>query len=434
MKTHKKWLKVLFIILAITLVIAAALFGFVQYKIYQIKHTLSVCTLENKEFYDEIPFEFRKLIVVKVRLNDSEKLYDFILDTGAPTILSNSTLKEVRSGKTQEKKVRINDENAALSENIIRLQSLQIGDIRYTGVGALVMDESKMGMLNCIGFDGILGYNILQTCFWQINFRDLKIVISDQPGKMNYLKDAKVITYTKNIQETPLISTRINDTLSLDLMLDTGHNGSVTISDSLLVTQYQEKFPDLIVSYYSRPAITIQGDEKSQTAKSEKFYCQLSKFQIGDFIFQNCLISLGKEKREHSSGLIGNAFLKNFVLTLNYRQGQLYFFQLNNDALPANKPTFGIDIGPMGDQVIVSSLYSGSQAGEKGIEVGDQIIRIDTISLCNLTPEALCGFFTGEKKLLDTAMDSINLVIRKNNTDFSVTLSRYNVISSGAIQ
>jgi len=424
---RQKWIKNILLALVVILIIAGGLYGYIQYQIYQIKHTLSSCTLEQSGFYCEIPFEFRKLIIVKVRLNNSEKWYDFILDTGAPTIISDSTLKEILRENTHMKELKVNDRSVALKESIIKLQNFQVGDLNFKDVGALVMDASKMGMMNCLGFDGIIGYNILKTCIFQINFRDQKIVICDQPEKMNYTRQATRLSYTVEIQETPLIRVTLNDTLTLDLTLDTGHNGSLTIGDSSLVDLYQKHFPDRIAKRFARPPITIRGEEKNIKVISDDYLCLLRNIRIGDMHFGNSLVTLRKENRKRGNGLMGAAFLQNFIVTLNYKEKVVYLFPLKKEVFSAKKPSFGMEVVPFKDHVIVGAVYAGSLAEKSGLEVGDQVIQVDTVPLTGLSPETLCGFFLGEKAILDFEKDSILVLYQKSRKNHFITLHKYDL-------
>ena len=426
---NHQWMKRILVVMVIILVIAGGFFGYIQLQIYQIQHALSDCTVSRTGFYCEVPFEFRKLVIVKVRLNNSEKWYDFILDTGAPTIISDSTLKEIVQKKTQVKELNIKDKKVALKESIIKLENLQIGDVNFKDVGALVMDASKMGMLNCLGFDGIIGYNILKTAIFQINFKENKIVISDQPVKMNFINGAIQLNYTTTIQETPLINVTLNDTLTLDLTLDTGHNGSLTIGDSSLVNFYQRHFPDQIAKRFTRPSITIRGQDKNIKAISEDYLCLLRSIRIGNMHFNTSLVTVRKENNQRKDGLIGAAFLRNFILTLNYEEKTVYLYPLNQSYFSGNKQTFGIEVTPFGNQVIIGSVYEGSLAEKQGLEIGDQVIWVDSLSLTSLPPETLCGFFLGESALLDTEKDSIRIKYQQKGSSHSITLHKYNLFN-----
>jgi len=427
MNNRKKWVKKTLMILTVLLAVAGLFFGYIQYKIYRIRHMLSDCTIEQSGFYYEVPFEFRKLIMVQVRLNESEKLYNFILDTGAPTIISDSTLMEMSREKTGIASLNVTNNQVAVKESIVTIQNLRLGELEFKDVGALVMDVSKMGMLNCLRFDGILGYNILKSCVFQINFRDMKIIMSDQPDKMDYIRDGTRLQYTVDIQETPLINVTLNDTLALDLTLDTGHNGSLTIEEPGLVSLYQQRFPDRIVKRITRPSITIHGQNEDIRAKSEDFLCLLTSIRIGDLHFGNSLVTVRKKNTKHGHGLIGAAFLKNFILTLNYKEKLVYLYPLNKEVFTHERKMFGMEVTAFGDHVIVGAVYSGSLAEKRGIEVGDQVIQADDVPFSGFSPATLCEFYMGGKNLLDIEKDSIRIILRKKGIDQAVTLFRYSL-------
>jgi len=103
-----------------------------------------------------IPFTLKgHPIFIKVRINNSEKKYNFILDTGALTIVSQQVAQElglqnvveVQAGGTGGKSKKI---------NLVQLKSITVGNSGVQNIAAGVVDFSEQ-----LGkdIDGLLGSN-----------------------------------------------------------------------------------------------------------------------------------------------------------------------------------------------------------------------------------------------------------------------------------
>jgi hypothetical protein len=182
-KLTNKWAKALIVIIGVALLLTGAGYLGLQYLKSELKAKLSSCTLENKSFLTVLDFDYvANWIVVKVKIESNKKEYPFIFDTGAQTVISDSLLREL--GPNNYSKMSSGAEkdslNNAFKNELITIKGLQIGDLTFRDIGAITIMNSKWEMLNCVSAYGIIGYNILNTCGFQIDYGKKKIILTDQ--------------------------------------------------------------------------------------------------------------------------------------------------------------------------------------------------------------------------------------------------------------
>jgi hypothetical protein len=101
-------------------------------------------------------------------------------------------------------------------------------------------------------------------------------------------------------------------------------------------------------------------------------------------------------------GLLGGSFLRNFLVTIDYPNGQLHLQPYLTPPIPDEFRRVGITIGldATGRNFVVSSVYPNSDAAAKNIMVGDQIVAIDGTSLISV------GYVANADQLLDGTPDT----------------------------
>ena len=96
-------------------------------------------------------------------------------------------------------------------------------------------------------------------------------------------------------------------------------------------------------------------------------------------------------------GLLGGSYLRNFLVSIDYPNGQLHLQPYLTPPIPDEFRRVGITIGldVTGNNFVVSSVYPNSDAASKNIKVNDQIVSIDGTSLTSV------GYVADADQLLD---------------------------------
>ena len=293
---------------------------------YRIKKIMESGEVIEKGFINDMGFNFsQNVIIVNTKINDREKKYNFIFDTGAKmTLISKELVNELDLNTIDlphsfmEKTSGLND-SMAVVPTFSTLKQIELGNLPFVDMGVMLLDFSKMGQLNDFAKDGFIGHNLLNKGIWQINYRDTIITITDNIEKLKYINEAFKVNFT--VKDVPHISVTINDSVYIDLIFDTGYNGGVKIISNKLLNGIDT---------------TDRKEYQSLTASGKTnehaYLFNAKSFRLGQKILNNTPIEVLAYKKsqqmKENSGKIGNAFLKNYIITLDYNNNVIYFCSL----------------------------------------------------------------------------------------------------------
>ncbi len=84
--------------------------------------------------------------------------------------------------------------------------------------------------------------------------------------------------------------------------------------------------------------------------------------------------------------LLGGSFLRNFLVLIDYPNGQLHLQPFVTPPIPDEFRRVGITIGldATGSNFVVASVYPNTDAAAQGIMVNDLIVSIDGTSLVSV--------------------------------------------------
>ena len=421
-----KYVKISLIIVGSLALIIGGFTAYIYYQIYQIKSTIKSCELVSSDFSEKMSFSYvNNVILVKARVNNNPTEYEFVLDTGAPTVISQSFLDKLNLNYKAPFGMSA-DSNKAIKPSFLKLDQLELGGVKFEDVGALVMDDSKLGSLNCLAEGGIIGYNVLQSSVFQINYQDSTILLTDDINKLDNLDTTLYVNYNTKIQETPVLNIIINDTINFDFTFDTGYNGSIKIESHQFYNKILNLNNQKIAKFKKSPPITIAGEQPVGSFLNE-LHVKTDNFAFGPFSYNDLLINVIDRDDDESKALIGNKFFENFIITLDYSKKRLYFQPISENKLVRTKSVLGLVYSAVDNKMIVNTIYDGSKADEYGIRVGDEITSINDINVSNLSEEDVCKIFRKEINYSSKRDDQINFVILKNGELKPFKLERFKI-------
>jgi len=423
----KKWFKVCIIIVIVITLLTTGGYLFIQYKISQIKDTITGCKLETENFKSVIDFEYvSNWIIIKVKIEGSDKEYDFIFDSGAQTVFSDSLIKEIESINYKKFSVKTDTAEHAFKNEIISLNGLEIGNVKFKNIGAMIVNNSEYGMLNCISPYGIIGYNILQNCCWQIDYDKKQIIFTDQIDKLTNLNKTQWVKYTCISQETPIIPAVINDSIQVNLFFDTGFSGTINLSSTNLYKTLSDQYPNQSAKYLAKPTIVISGGKDINSY--QKMLFKTTEFSIASVLTKGLIISIEDVPEKKYSGLIGNKYFENFIITLDYENKRVGFLSSENIERDDTKTTFGFNYSPYKNKIIITSVYENSEAEKMGICVGDEIFSINGIIISELSTEVFCKIYRKEYDLINDENEAIVVAIEKGNGLRKYEINKYIIL------
>jgi predicted aspartyl protease len=184
--------------------------------------------LQKNFFYTELPYKIENgWITFTAKINNSEKYYNFIFDTGATTMISEKLISELKleNGITSVSK----DINGYEISGFSFLTNLTIGELNIDNI-RIRSTESDIFSEKCNRkIDGIIGANVLNQGYFYFNYVDKKLIITNELSKLSIDKLKNPIKL-KRFMGQPYIKVKGNK--KQWLLLDTGYSDGDIILNS----------------------------------------------------------------------------------------------------------------------------------------------------------------------------------------------------------
>lgn len=304
-----------------------------------------------------------------VEVEIGEKKYNFLIDTGAPTVISTEIYEDLQLQALIKQKVK-DSQNNSQKQVFTTIPMMKVQDIVYQNVGAVVMDFGA-DEFKCFKLDGILGANQMALNKWKFNLSDKKVEITNELQNWDLSEFVHKVKFKTKDQKTPLIKSEVFGQ-SVEFTFDTGFNGALSI----------DHIPQAIINDSINRIETVGAGSIGITGKTEEskqFIFRMNELKIDDLVIDRPVLDTSK------SALIGNELLENFEFIVDWDQQLIYF-------KPLQKPNFSYDAMGYGfrfidGKAIVTHVYKHPKIK---LNLGDQILSINNVSYENLTPEQQC--------------------------------------------
>ena len=326
-----------------------------------------------KNYYSEIQYEFVKgKIIIPVIIKG--KTYQFLLDTGAPNLIS-SDLKNTLD-KTKLKSISVKDANNNRRRmDLVTLPILSIGNIEFKEQTALVYELESNLLFDCFKIDGIIGSNLFRKSILKILSKEKKIIITNSIKKANPNKQFKSNLNLIGAQSSPYITIRLK--------------GEKNATESLLFDTGMDGFYDLCLKHYNlftkEKALTTHSKGEGSigmslfgNAKSNNQYrLKIPEINFPGATFKNVVT----QTTDDDNSRIGSKLLNYGNVTIDFKHKDFYFepFEKINDLdekLLAFSPTI------LNNKVSVGIVWNDSL--NKKISYGDEIISVNGINFSQM--------------------------------------------------
>ena len=116
--------------------------------VYSQDINLNIGKVQSRDYYEEIQFEFiRNKIIIPVEI--AGKAYRFILDTGAPNIISTEVEQLIQPEQLQSIPVRDASGNKETLDVVV-VKELKIGNTTFENTATLVYDLNASPIFKCL--------------------------------------------------------------------------------------------------------------------------------------------------------------------------------------------------------------------------------------------------------------------------------------------
>jgi PDZ domain-containing protein len=354
-------------------------------------------------------------IIVYTQIGKNDKLYPFIFDTGAQTVLLDSLVDEVGNDaySVVSSSKREKDTKHAFNNDLLTVNKLQLGDVTFSNTGVITAQKSRWGMLNCITPYGIIGYNVIQTCTYQINYSTKQITMTDDVEKLPNYHEIQWIKYKPSSnQESPIVKANLSDSIEVNLLFDTGMSGGISILSHNYFNYYNSENENKVISCLSKPSIKIRGENEDDIRSLKT---KISNFSLGKNNTKDLVITIKDTPEREFTGFVGNKYLENYIITLDYANKRIGFIP-NKLKVDNNNQTYGISYIPNKNKMLVSSVYEGYEPANSGIHPGDEIYSINGKVISDLDHNVFCEIYRKEFRFQQPGDSVLNIQILKNGT------------------
>lgn len=342
---------------------------------------------------------FQNLPLVKVEINGKE--YNFLFDTGAPTVISTEVYAELGLNPAYERNVGDSQNNHSKQIFTI-LPEMKVGNLEYKNIGCVVLDLKDFEF-KCIGVDGILGANQMAFSFWKVDYLNGFAEVSSDLSGFDISDYDYTLSFSPKPQKTPLIEfTTLGQKRSLTF--DTGYSGRIKmISNDALINEIANR------EKYKISGITSVGAYGAGN-HSEEYSFKTNEMELGGISFSDEVIETGK------STLLGNEFLKEFVFVMDWKSNKIYFKRVQDKKEPVK--SFGFGNRYINDKLEVTAVINKEN---NPIQIGDIILKINGKSFENLTYDEQCENYLNR---IDKEVDVLDLTIKRGNSIHNFTLEK----------
>ena len=274
--------------------------------------------VSNKNFLIQVPYENKSdLVIVEVFVAGKNRR--FLLDTGAPTVITESINNE--GGFSSIGKIMSHDVNNKKAEvDVSRVTNLQLCELAFNDIPALVTTDDNE-VFNLLGIEGIIGSNLLKDVVINISSRTHTITVTDDASRLALNGAFSDCMDTKaDNQSSPLLTLSINGNVREDVLFDTGFDGFYNFS--------MKRLHDIKSS--GAVMITAKGGDNDvygmygAASQDESVDLSIKSFELAGFSFENTVA-----RTTPSRSKIGAQLLRCGDVTLDYKNQHFYFQPYN---------------------------------------------------------------------------------------------------------
>jgi hypothetical protein len=387
------------------------------------------------------------LVFVNASLNGTSEIepdlnFGVLIDTGSPTVLIDPSFFE-------QMPAMVTNADIDTTINLSLLDSSGNPVVTLDAIPALQLSSA---MMDEIGLGGILGGNVLRQFSIQLDYaapmmegfclgcasgpRDdvespgatvpfaLEGGSGDQQGQVELTS-----TLMPNVGFIP--PTRIPVTVTIEgvdhpFILDSGAS-EVSVRSTL----YSSLVEDGRAQLMNFGIQTVEGGSNASVTRAKTIMVGGETVADApvmsimsdppDDLLKQIGLEIDPSGKKLIDGLLGGSFLRNFLVTIDYPNGQLHLQRYDTETWVDEFQRIGIDIAGLPDSdrhwYAINVVYPGTDAAKQGLVAGDEILSIDGTLLDGL------GWLAADNLLDGAVGTSKTVVYSTTDTSAQQTLS-----------
>lgn len=371
--------------------------------------------IKQGDFLVEFPMHnYLDLIMVKVDIGGTE--YDFMFDTGSDvSIISQDIITQMNL--QVEKHCTIQDSKKRRKKTgLLAIPEIQLGGISFQSTAAAIEDMSSLNnVLSCYSIDGILGTNFIRLAYWQIDYQNNTIKLTNDPDKL--LLSGNVIEL--DLQTGAMGSAKIEvnyNGIKDKVTFDTGSNGGIATTTKILRRLKANSNNFQHVEAHGDQSGGLYGIREGST-----WHGYVNDVSVGGFELDNRIIKFESD----AAKTIGNKFFKNFVVTIDWTGSKLFLDQIKPiEEFPIT--SYGFEFKPdySSNGFKIGVVWNNSS--NELPTLGSKVVQVNGENLDNLSKEEFCTYL--QKDINQTFSDRIELTVLENGNPRTLSLSKTQIL------
>ncbi|NYJ28624.1 aspartyl protease family protein [Allomuricauda sp. ARW1Y1] len=360
-----------------------------------------------KSYLEEIKFDVSKgKILVPVSIAGTT--YTFILDTGAPNMISKDLVDLLEPKVAGSIGVRDATGNKKFLE-VVSLESLKIGNVEFLQTPSLVFDFNHDPVFKCYGIDGIIGSNMLRKSVIQLDGKRKILRLANKANILSLSQATSAPMELLGIQNSPYIwiGLKGTDKARERVLVDTGMDKLYAISKTNYTILKDKKLFQEVGKGIGAGSVGLFG----KGPRAEHYRLVLPKFQLGNLSLTDYITTTTND----TDSKIGAELLNYGTMTLDYRKKKFYF-QVDSHIKNSSNPGFGFTATVDGDKPVIGFVWD--EPLKDKIHYGDEILEVNGVS------QELCEFLAGkgDRERLDTLI--LKIKPRNGDDPFDISLKK----------
>ena len=316
-----------------------------------------------------IPFDlYGHIIFVEVKINDSQKAYNFLFDTGALCFIDEKAADELHLEKGMEMPTMGEIPKAYLTKSPVQIS---LGDVKVKDLIVPISDFSNF-LKSGHGpqMDGFIGSDFLRFFKVTIDYRKKVLIFSSNSGSSDPPCDGYKIKFENHFPiRAPMAEIEIDREIKIKGMIDTGSPYLIVCPLALMEDQDFLKGRKFIMSEGIMAKWPISDIDKN-------YLSRFKSLKIGSLEIRNIPVLFANT----GNVLIGRDFLDQFIVTINYPANELILRPNGKPAFESNLFSAGLALERIeeNNKTVVRGFWKGSPADKSGFKVGDEVLEINS--------------------------------------------------------
>ena len=336
--------------------------------------------------------------------------YDFLLDTGAPTVVSTELASKLNLPIVAEQQVA-DSEQASGGMSFSRVPSITLGGVDFTNIGVGITDLNASTDITCLEIDGLIGANFLRKAEWKFDYEHEKIEFASSLDAFEVDATSLEVPLGFTLTKTPVMTVRLGDKVKEKrVAVDLGSNGGF----SLNMESYRSLEEESPHMNYSVEYGVSGGGLFDNSLLDTTYTSSVAGVSFGGVQLDSATISF--EEQEMST--VGSGFFEDYDVVISWKKKRMWLIPKATNAIRLYMD-HGVTFAYTDDQLVVRKLQKGSAAA-RYLKIGDHVISFDGQSYESLSQQEYCAFVQSD----GPQKDSVFIVVDRAGEQLGFVLTK----------